>query len=109
MKHAPVPGPSLSAQIGAQLRVASTEERIATIAELCRRGFASQMVLSHDAACHFLGVPLETIARNSPEWHFLTIPNHVLPELERLGVTEDQITAMVVDNPRRIFEAQEAY
>ena len=88
---------------------ANTEERIATIAELCRRGFASQMVLSHDAACHFLGVPLETIARNSPEWHFLTIPTRVLPELEGLGVTEEQIHAMVVDNPRRIFEAQGAY
>ena len=88
---------------------ANTEERIATIVELCRRGFASQMVLSHDAACHFVGVPLEAIARNSPEWHFLTIPNRVLPELEQLGVTEEQIRAMVVDNPRRIFEAQGAY
>ena len=88
---------------------ANVEERIATIAELCRRGFASQMVLSHDAACHFLGVPLETIARNSPEWHFRTIPNRVLPELEQLGVTEEQISAMVVGNPRRIFEAQGAY
>ena len=28
-----------------------TKQRVATIAELCKRGFAGQMVLSHDASC----------------------------------------------------------
>lgn len=88
---------------------ASTAERIATIAELCRRGYADRMVLSHDTACHFNGVLPEVLAERMPEWHFLLIPDHVLPELERLGVTGEQIEAMMVGNPRRIFEAQGAY
>ena len=88
---------------------ASTAERIATIAELCRRGYAGRMVLSHDTSCHFNGVLPEVLAQRMPEWHFLLIPNHVLPELERLGVTEEQVRAMMVDNPRRLFEAQEPY
>ncbi len=88
---------------------ASTEERIGTIAELCRRGYADRMVLSHDTACHFNGVLPEVLASRMPEWHFLLIPDHVLPELERLGVTGEQIEAMMVSNPRRMFEAQGAY
>lgn len=88
---------------------ASTAERIETIAELCRRGYADRMVLSHDTSCHFNGVLPEVLAQRMPEWHFLLIPNHVLPELERLGVTEEQVRAMMVENPRRLFEAQEPY
>lgn len=88
---------------------ASTAERIETIAELCRRGYAGRMVLSHDTSCHFNGVLPEVLAQRMPEWHFLLIPDHVLPELERLGVTEEQVRAMMVDNPRRLFEAQEPY
>ncbi len=88
---------------------ASTAERIETIAELCRRGYAGRMVLSHDTSCHFNGVLPEVLAQRMPEWHFLLIPDRVLPELERLGVTEEQVRAMMVDNPRRLFEAQEPY
>ena len=88
---------------------ASTAERIETIAELCRRGYADRMVLSHDTSCHFNGVLPEVLAQRMPEWHFLLIPDHVLPELERLGVTEEQVRAMMVDNPRRLFDAQEPY
>ena len=88
---------------------ASTAERIGTIAELCRRGYAGRVVLSHDTSCHFNSVLPEVLAQRMPEWHFLLIPDHVLPELERLGVTEEQVRAMMVDNPRRLFEAQEPY
>src|SRR5437870_13784126 len=44
-----------------------------------------------------------------PNWHFNHIPDHVLPALLAAGVTEDQVHAMTVDNPRRIFEKQGAY
>ena len=56
-----------------------------------------------------LGVPREILDRALPEANFLTIPNTVVPALRRLGVAEDQIEAMTVGNPRRIFEAQGAY
>jgi phosphotriesterase-related protein len=32
-----------------------------------------------------------------------------MPALRAAGVTEEQITAMAVDNPRRIFEKQGSY
>ena len=39
-----------------------------------------------------------------PQWHYLHIEQDVLPYLRDHGVTEEQITTMLVDNPRRIFE-----
>jgi phosphotriesterase-related protein len=84
-------------------------QRVRTIAELCRRGWAKQMVLSHDAACHIDWFPEEMIAQMAPRWHFRHIPEDVLPALREAGVSEGDIHTMTVDNPRRIFERQGAY
>jgi phosphotriesterase-related protein len=84
-------------------------KRVGTIAKLCEMGFADQMVLSHDASCHFAWAPAELLPVVVPNWHFNYIPDTVIPELRAAGVTDEQITAMTVDNPRRIFERQGAY
>jgi phosphotriesterase-related protein len=39
-----------------------------------------------------------------PNWRYTHIPDDVLPALRELGVTDDQIRQMLVDNPRRLFE-----
>ncbi len=44
-----------------------------------------------------------------PNWHYLHIHNDVIPALKDRGVTDEQLTTMLVDNPRRIFENQGAY
>lgn len=88
---------------------ATTEQRIETIAELCRRGYADRMVLSHDSSCHADNFPWELRASRLPEWNFLTISRRVLPELRANGVSDEQIEAMTVANPRRLFELQGAY
>jgi phosphotriesterase-related protein len=49
------------------------------------------------------------MAQAVPNWHFKHISNDVLSALRAAGVTDDQITQMTVENPRRIFEAQGAY
>lgn len=79
------------------------EERVATVAELCARGHHDKMVLSHDASCHidWFGDMVTALATN---WHYLHITKDVVPALREKGVSEDQLTAMLVDNPRRIFE-----
>ena len=88
----------------------SLEDRIATVAELCKRGFASQLALSHDASTYLDVSPRE--ARQGPvaeDWNFLTVSRKVLPALTALGVSEEQQRTMMVENPRRFFEAQGAY
>lgn len=84
-------------------------DRVATVAALCQRGHAGQMVLSHDASCYFDALPEETVAQTMPNWHYLHIHNDVLPALRARGVTDEQLTTMLVDNPRRIFEHSGGY
>ena len=81
------------------------EARADIVVELCRRGYAERMVLAHDAACYIDWVDPDVLAF-LPQWHYLHIEQDVLPYLRTHGVTEDQITAMLVDNPRRIFEGR---
>jgi phosphotriesterase-related protein len=82
-----------------------TEERVKVIAELCRRGHAGCMVLSHDidAASDFGRYRRPT---NPPltERVYCYVPDVVVPALRAAGVSEEQIRQMTVDNPRRILD-----
>jgi phosphotriesterase-related protein len=80
-----------------------TPPRVATVAELCRRGYAGSMVLSHDAACYLDWVDPNIVKIGLPNWHYRHIHEAVLPALAEQGVTPEQITTMLVDNPRRYF------
>lgn len=85
---------------------ASTDARVATIVELAQRGYADNMVLSHDASCRidwFGPDAPEVIDAFMPNWHYEHISDDVLPALRASGVTEDQVDAMLTDVPRRYF------
>ncbi|MBS1846866.1 MAG: phosphotriesterase, partial [Actinobacteria bacterium] len=85
---------------------ATTDARVATIAELARRGYADRMVLSHDASCRidwFGPDSPELVDTLMPNWNYEHISNDVLPALRALGVSDAQVDAMLIDNPRRYF------
>jgi len=79
------------------------EQRVDTVAELARRGYADRMVLSHDASCYIDWFPQEAIPAFAPAWHYGHLFDDVLPALRERGVTEAQIETMLVTNPRRYF------
>jgi phosphotriesterase-related protein len=79
------------------------EDRVATVVELVRRGYAAQIVLSHDASCYNHHLPDDIVTRSQPDWHHRHIPEAVLPALRDRGVTEEQLDQMLVQNPRRIL------
>jgi phosphotriesterase-related protein len=85
------------------------EQRVATVATLCERGHADRMVLSHDASCHMDWFDEALVRAAAPNWNFLHITRDVLPALRERGVSEEQITQMLVDNPRHIFSATGSY
>ena len=85
------------------------EKRVSTVAALCERGFAPQIVLSHDACCHIDWFPKEAIGSMAPRWNFRHIPDDVIPALRKAGVPEAQIRQMTVTNPAGVFERQGAY
>jgi phosphotriesterase-related protein len=91
-------------------RITPFEQRVDTVAALCRDGYAGQMVLSHDASADFGGFPgTDERATAMPNWHYNHIHDDVLPALRDRGVSQAQIDQMLVDNPRRLFERQGGY
>lgn len=86
-----------------------TEDRVNTVVQMCERGHADKMVLSHDASCFIDWLPEELVPIALPNWHYLHIHNDVIPALKKRGVTDEQIATMLVDNPRAIFERQGGY
>jgi phosphotriesterase-related protein len=84
------------------------EQRVATVAALCARGYADHMVLSHDAACHIDWFAPEAITQFAPAWHYQHLFDDVLPALRERGVSETQLELMLVANPRRYFSGPAA-
>lgn len=79
------------------------EERVDTVAQMCSRGYAERIVLAHDASCYIDWFSPETKEAAVPNWHYTHIHDDVLPALRERGVTDAQITTMLVDNPRKYF------
>jgi phosphotriesterase-related protein len=77
----------------------SFKDRIETVVALCNRGYASRMVLSHDANC---GGDIRS-QEALENWRYGAIPTEVLPALRSRGVTEEQIDLMARGNPKAIF------
>ncbi|HEV3366568.1 MAG TPA: hypothetical protein VG054_03835, partial [Acidimicrobiales bacterium] len=86
----------------------SLAERIESVKVLCQRGHAGRIVLSHDAMCHVDWVP-PALASGWKDWRWTHIPQDVLPEMRRSGISDEDISTMMIDNPRRILEGCEPY
>jgi len=85
------------------------EDRVDTIAKLCEAGYTDRIVLAHDASCHIDWFPADVKNQAAPRWHFRHLTEDVLPALRDRDVSDDQITTMLVANPRRHFEHVGAY
>ncbi|MFF3579401.1 phosphotriesterase family protein [Streptomyces mirabilis] len=79
------------------------EKRIANLVRLLDEGLADRLMLSRDASYHIDWLPPRTREQVAPNWHFAYIHQQVLPALRRADVGEEQITTMLVDNPRRFL------
>jgi phosphotriesterase-related protein len=80
------------------------EERVDTVAALCRRGWADRIVLSHDHCCAIDWSPAGIERPLRGERGFCHIPDVVIPALRQAGVGDEQIATMTVENPARVFE-----
>ena len=83
------------------------EDRVNTVAALARDGYTDRMVLAHDSSCYSDFYPEQRRMTLLPNWNLVHISDDVLPALRERGVTEDQITTMLVDDPRRYFNSRE--
>jgi phosphotriesterase-related protein len=85
------------------------DKRVEIVAEMCGRGYAGRMVLSHDTSCFSdMSDPVRRREMN-PQWRWTHIPQDVVPALLDRGVSQDQIDVMLIENPARIFGNQGGY
>ena len=83
-----------------------TPQRVAIAAEMCRRGYADRIVLSHDGDVFSDWSPVahaEHVAGRRP-LPFCHIANEIFPRFRQAGISEAQIQQMAVGTPRRVFE-----
>ena len=81
---------------------ATFEQRSDLVAEMCRRGYASRMVLAHDTCCYIDWFGPGTLD-NLKNWHYLHVSQDVLPYLREHGVAQSDIDTMLAANPARIL------
>lgn len=85
------------------------DKRVEIVVEMCRRGHASKLVLSHDTSCWSdMSDPVQR-RKQHPNWHWLHIPQDVVPALLDRGVTQEQVDQMLIVNPREIFSHDGGY
>jgi phosphotriesterase-related protein len=80
------------------------EDRVSTVAAMCERGHADQMVLSQDAMCFTDWFPPGVREQAAPNWHYRHVIQDVVPALLERGVTQPQVDQMLRENPRAFFE-----
>lgn len=79
---------------------------IELVAELIKRGWSKQLILSHDTAAYLaFGVEDEPGWENKDDMLvFSRIHKVIIPALEAKGIPGEQIYSMLIDNPRNFFE-----
>ncbi len=82
--------------------------RLAALLGLIGVGYESQLVLSHDTVACWLGRGMDLppeLAKRIENWTPTHVFKNIVPALKRAGVTDAKIHTMMVENPRRYFQA----
>ncbi len=85
------------------------EERIASLLLLLEADRASQIVVSHDSVWCWKGQPIpepELVAPMLDVWNPSHFFERIVPRLLDGGATQEQITMMLEENPRRFFAGE---
>jgi phosphotriesterase-related protein len=77
-----------------------------TLAELCKRGYAGRLMLSHDKSSFMDWFANSDVDPVLPRWQYTYIHSGVLPGLRERGVPQDQIEQILMRNPRDFFAQQ---
>jgi len=79
------------------------ELRMKNLIELVRGGYRDSILISQDHPLCLLGRMGPDLAKLAPNWSITHIFDHILPRLTGLGLAPEDVEAILVDNPRRLF------
>lgn len=88
---------------GVESAVAPLETQLDNLAELCRRGYADRVILSHDNVLFLDVMPDGSMDSLVPDYPYGHIDARVRPGLRARGVSDADVSTMLVDNPRTYF------
>ena len=77
-------------------REPSDAVRVDSVAELARRGYLSQILISHD-------VTYKIQLKSFGGYGFDHVSRHVVPMLKRAGLNDGDVNAIMVENPMRML------
>lgn len=89
------------------------EVRMEAMIKLMRSGATEHIVISNDACFCWAQNEEPAVLRDflakeyATRWHVLRVSDVIIPALKARGVTEAEIHTLMVENPRRYFEATE--
>jgi phosphotriesterase-related protein len=83
-------------------------ERVASLAKLIAAGAGDRVVVSHDSVWCWRGEPIPPalLAPMVEVWNPTHFSRRIVPQLREAGVTDTEIDALLVDNPRRFFAGE---
>lgn len=73
-----------------------------SLIELIKRGYTDRLMISHDSIGVWLGRPFD-LGPIATEWYPTYIHKKLIPKMKIYGITDAQISTILVDNPRRYF------
>ena len=79
------------------------ELRIKNLIEVVRAGYRDQLLISHDHAVCLLGRGAAIFAELAPQSSLTHIFENIIPRLLELGLPKEDIEAILVSNPQRLF------
>jgi len=84
------------------------EERVSSLAQLIAAGAGDRAVVSHDSVWCWRGQPFPPAVEQAvaPNWNPTHFSLRIIPKLKERGVSDAQIDALLVDNPRRFFAGE---
>jgi phosphotriesterase-related protein len=83
-------------------------ERVASLVRLIERGAGDRVVVSHDSVWCWRGetIPPAVEEAMAAIWNPSHFSLRIVPRLKDAGVTDEQIEALLVENPRRFFAGE---
>jgi|ThiBio_1000_plan_1041568.scaffolds.fasta_scaffold01386_10 phosphotriesterase-related protein len=82
--------------------------RMENLMQLAKAGHRDRIMVSHDSVACLKGtaggLDLDGMLKVYPNWRMTHLFENIFPQLKLMGMTDTDIDALVVENPRRYFE-----
>jgi phosphotriesterase-related protein len=84
------------------------EVRVDSLAKLIQAGAGDRAVVSHDSVWCWRGQPFppDLEAAVIQQWNPTHFSKRIVPKLRDRGITDEQIDALLIENPRRFFAGE---